>query len=505
MAVVSAFGILNGTQRAGMTAYYIADGCDSVTISDVLPILSKIDYYEDEYVIGEMLIWDSGVQSIEPNNCAMVKVIIYNDGWICAWFEHTYQNQLAMGAAQYVSSIELTGWGSSLGYEHRWNGAILEITSSTDPDCPVGTRFGIRYTDYNEGSITVYYNKSTAAYHFNSGYAYGVDIYMTNGNLVWWGHAAGNNYAPPHLSNRLYRAIYQIWEAVGPSSNSTNWAVSNASYVYMYDSQTDVYTDETTDFNDDGINDCQVFPTDEVIGDAFYIGLSEKFSGVSITMGTPGAGSAVTWEYCNGSVWLPLTLVDGTSGFTSTGEVTFNPPDDWLPMVVYTQSYYWIRARVTTASYTVTPLLTQGQLYKQDSASYLDTAFGLYSFEDTSANYCMISGIHGYSGIGSTDRYFYNTVLPGKTIYHYDANFGMYYDDTHYSSLIGCSFNVNGNTLYYESYRYSDFKSNGYAIEDITSIDYAPGIQNAINIWGQSSGTSGGARYTNMATVLITS
>ncbi len=54
MAVVSAFGILNGTQRAGMTAYYIADGCDSVTISDVLPILSKIDYYEDEYVIGEM-------------------------------------------------------------------------------------------------------------------------------------------------------------------------------------------------------------------------------------------------------------------------------------------------------------------------------------------------------------------------------------------------------------------------------------------------------------------
>ena len=469
MAVVSAFGILNGTQNAGMTAYYRAPDCNSVTIADVLPILSKIDYYEDEYVIGEMLIWDSGSQSGGADNCAMVRVIVYNDGWICAWFDKTDQNQIALGGAQYVSATTLSGWGASLGYEDKYNNCILKITSSIDPNCPVNAVFPIQNTDQVNGRITVYTNQASS-YTFHTGFSYGCDIYMSNGNIGWYGRTSSGTAYPPNESNRLYRAIYQMWYKIKDSSNSSNYIVGNASLVYMYDNDVDTYTNETTDFNDGGVGDCQVFPTTEEINDAFYIGNADKFSGVSITMGTPGVGTGVTWEYWDGSAWSTLSTTDGTAGFTATGELTFDPPDDWAKTIVVASSYYWIRARVTTASYTTTPLLTQGQLYEQVDLIYTDIELGLYNFEFTGANYLLLCG--KYSGVGTgmtVYSYFYTTVLSGKTIYDIHLHCGR---SERYSGY--GQFTINGVLMYY----LSSTHSNGFPVFDISDQAYAAGTQN---------------------------
>lgn len=422
MVVVSAFGTLNGTQNAGMVAYYRAPDCDSVTIADLLPILSKIDYYENEYIIGEILLWDSYNDVLGGyNNCTKVRVIIYNDGWICAWFDKTTQNQLAIGGAAYVDEQTLSGWGNAINYHRELNGMVAEISSSTDPECPTGTRFTIRDSDNVTGEILVHHYQGTDAYHFNSGYVYNVDIYMSNGKMFWPNSTTGYYKIPDPNSNTLYRAIMLVWAAVKDSSNTSRYTETNASLIYMYDYTVDTYTDETTNFNSSVVSDCQVFPTNEVLNDAFYIGSETKFNGVNIIMGTPGVGSGVTWEYWNSSVWVALTCVDGTTGFTSTGDITFVPPDDWAEAAVNGQNYYWIRARVTTASYTVTPLITRGQVrVPSDIPDFWDTGLGLYNFEFLSANYVLICG-----GLGNSTyyTYFYATVLPGKTIYDFSSSY----------------------------------------------------------------------------------
>lgn len=485
ISVVEAFTSIEGTENAGMVAYYRAPGCTEVTIADILPILSKINYYEDEYVIGEMLIWDTGEQSAEPNNCAMARVIVYNDGWICAWFDKTTQNQLSLSGAQYIDARTLDGWGSSLGYEDRWNQCVLKIIATDDPDMPVDTLLTIHDTDTANGRITIMFNDISPIFH--SGYNYNTEIYMTNGNLIWWLSSGTTN--PTTNSNRLYRGIYEVWEQIKNSSNSTNFLPTDASLIYMYDSQTDVYTDETTDFNDVGVDDCQVLPTDEAINDAFYIGSSNKFSGASITMGTPGVGSAITWEYFNGSIWSGLSVVDGSGGFTSTGELTFNPPDDWLETLVNSQSYFWIRARVTVASYTTTPLLTRGQLYLQENITYLDGELGVYNFEFTSANYLMMSGKYATT----IHNYYYNTVLPSKVIYDSILCVGAF----NTSSWSFAYFN--GHYLYYGTY---NNPSNGWIKFDTVDINYEPGTQNSIYL--NTSPIPANARI-HGASILITS
>ena len=503
MAVVAAFGVLPGTTGAGLCAYYRASDCDSMNIADTLPFLSKIDYYEDEYVIGEMLIWDTGEQSVDYNNCAMVNVMIYNDGWICAWFEESVKVQLTIGGASYVDKLTLGGWGSSLEYDDRFNGCLLEITGSndgyggSDPECPDGTQFPIDRTKYITGEVKVYLNDQKAE-HFNTGYTYSATIYMANGNFLWWGNTVRSIALPPENSNRLYRAIYQIWKVIKYSSNSSNYVDGNASLVYMYDYDIDTYTNETTDFNDVGLDDCQVFPTNEDINDAFYIGNDNKFNGVSITMPTPGVGNGVTWEYWDGSAWSTLTTTDGTSGFTSSGELTFDPPDNWTENIVVVSNYYWIRARVTTAAYTTTPLLSQGQLYIQQDILYTDNELGLYDFEFTGANYCLLCGnTQAANDYNTLYDFYYDITLPGKVIYDHQVSTSMY----GWSSSSYGIFTVNGVILHHNITSY--YKATGYLIFSIIDIDYSPGIQNVFKL--NSYGYAQYVQYSKAGTVLIVS
>jgi len=122
------------------------------------------------------------------------------------------------------------------------------------------------------------------------------------------------------------------------------------------------FTDDTTDFNDSTAADCPLMPATEVQEDAFYYGDDAKFDGVVFNFGTVGVGTAITWEYYDGDSWETLSATDGTSGLTASGELVFDAPADWAATEINSQEAYWIRSRVSTASFTTIPVLTQGQM-----------------------------------------------------------------------------------------------------------------------------------------------
>ena len=504
MAVVTAFHLLNHTTAAGLTAYFRATGCTALTIADVLPLLSKITIYEQEYVIGEMKIWDTGSESVEPNNCAMVRVMVYDDGWIVAWFDKESQNQQASGSCGFVDAQTLDNFGAIIvEYPDKYNGCFLKVTSSspTDSECPDNTIFCIRETDNVNGRIKVHKDSSGTNYHFNSGHTYATEVYMTSGNLVWWGKHSGDYHSyptvPTNLSNRLYRAIYEMWGNLRYSSNATDATDTAATKAFLDDGG--VFTDETTDFNDDGANDCPLMPATEEIDDAFYYGSSNKFRGLNLNIGTAGVGNTIVWEYWDGSAWSSLTVTDNTVGFTVLGSntVTFIPYADWAKTTINSSEQYWIRSRVSVAAFTTQPLLTQGWVIVPDALIYTDSNLGMYSFEDTSALYCLICGrLAMCTSYNQTrDYYFYNTCLLGKTVYKHSISVGAYI----YYANFGSSY-VNSN-----AYLINHGITNGFIIFNIKDISDTPGVQNVFKVYSKTGSSTGSKSYLVVGAVLITS
>lgn len=506
MAVITAFGVLNHTQHAGLTAYFRATSCTDVVIADVLPLLSKVTVYESEYVIGEMKIWDTGSESIEPNNCAMCKVMVYNDGWIVAWFDKESQSQGSGSACSYVDAQTLGGFGTICEYPDKWNGCLLKVTGSspTDSECPDGSLFCIRNTDSNLGQIQVHaiyeedYNILGA--HFNSGHYYSVEIYQDNGNLVWWGHHSDTHSPlPSSMSNRLYRAIYEMWGSLGQSSNAPDNGYIAIDAAYLDNGG--VFSNYTSHFNNSTTGDVYLLPSSEQVNDAFYYGQSARqFGSLNVNVYS-GVGSAITWEYWNGISWAALSTTDNTNGFTviGTNTITFTPPVDWVKTIVNSSDMFWIRSRCTAASYSTTPRLTQGWVYGVGLLDYEDTNLGMYSFEDTAALYCLICGINEYtSGSDEDDVYFYNTSLPGKTIYKHSMSLGAYLGD-----ITGdLEFYMNDKSFLFLQYGFMR-RTNGYIIFNIKTIAGTAAIQNVFRCYGHTGGTYDRS-YGNMAAVLIT-
>jgi hypothetical protein len=145
-------------------------------------------------------------------------------------------------------------------------------------------------------------------------------------------------------------------------------AINAAAEVWIYDASTDVYVDETTDFNDAGDADWSPVPTSEAVDDYVAIGLADKFTKLDLdnANGTAGVGGTGTWQYWSESgQWLDLAgVTDGTSGFTATAAdgqiVTFTAPTDWATRAINGgSSLYFIRF-VVTGAYSTNPVYDQG-------------------------------------------------------------------------------------------------------------------------------------------------
>jgi len=106
----------------------------------------------------------------------------------------------------------------------------------------------------------------------------------------------------------------------------------------------------------------------EVIGDACYFGHTAKFVELYFDLATLAthAGDSFTWEYWNGSAWTAITVIydytdttayDGKRSFQRDGTITFVVPDAWAMNTVDAQSAYWVRARITAANITQSPIM----------------------------------------------------------------------------------------------------------------------------------------------------
>lgn len=132
------------------------------------------------------------------------------------------------------------------------------------------------------------------------------------------------------------------------------------------------------------------FAVAEAINDFVAIGLEEyRFGKVYFHLnsaGTQGAGGVVSWQYWNGSTWGALTVVDGTSGFTSADTVQIlkiTVPSDWAKTTVNGVNGYWIRAIITTV-YSTNPDYTGIRITDfRDTNMYLTEVWGV---DDTPAS-----------------------------------------------------------------------------------------------------------------------
>jgi len=106
------------------------------------------------------------------------------------------------------------------------------------------------------------------------------------------------------------------------------------------------FTDNTTEARLDGGTQFKLFPT-PASGDRTYIGMTNKFSQVTINLNTLGVGGTIVWEYWNGSAWTTLTVSDGTSGLTASGTLTWTAPSDWATKAVNSVTQYWVRVRAS--------------------------------------------------------------------------------------------------------------------------------------------------------------
>ena len=501
MAIVDTFSVIN--PNAGVTSYFRATDCSLLTIADVIPLLSKQISYTDEYIKGQMKIWDSGSENPDPDNCSIVNVMVYADGWICAWFDKETTDQLTVSPCSFIGAQTLS-ISAGIEYQDQLNGCLLEITTSTDPECPTGAVFCVRESDYTNQHIIIHEDRSNNAYHFNTGYSYDIAIRQSNGNLVWWGHDCDSIGSPDNMTNRLYRAIYEMWEELKYSSNTT--VITDTAITKTFQYANSIYTDYTTECNDATPNNFPLLSATEAIDDAVYFGSLNKFNGLNLNIGTAGVGGTIVWEYWNGSVWSSLSVTDLTVGYTivGTNTVIFIPPDDWSKITINSSEQFWIRSRVTVTNFTTQPLLTQGWVRVPDALAYTDTNLGMYSFENTGAKYCLISGMSETDNLNSDNyncTYFYNTPLIGKTIYSHSINYGC--------GAGGVSGYIRNRTKFYINgllidYLYQE-NSNGFIIRNIESIDTPVGSQNVFELELNGSTSYYYDVYGCFASVLITS
>lgn len=86
--------------------------------------------------------------------------------------------------------------------------------------------------------------------------------------------------------------------------------------------------DETTDFEDAGTADVNLFVADD---DCVYLGSRYKFTQAIFGLSTKANVTVTpTVQYWNGNAWVTVTPTDNTSGFTRNDTISWALPTDWV-------------------------------------------------------------------------------------------------------------------------------------------------------------------------------
>jgi hypothetical protein len=183
--------------------------------------------------------------------------------------------------------------------------------------------------------------------------------------------------------------------------------------------------------------DGEFFPTGTL--GAIYIASNRMFRSTFVVLESAGVGFTLVAEYWNGSFWTTLNVFDETNNFSKSGNITWDPPSDWVKNVPDGMDpnyyYYWIRYRTST-NVTVSPIINafipngsyrfavysahfdthpsflispDGKMKQYGKFQYIDGTQGLNKVlvSDTEgvASWQSISGISGYSGTSGISGY----------------------------------------------------------------------------------------------------
>src|SRR5262245_42483344 len=105
------------------------------------------------------------------------------------------------------------------------------------------------------------------------------------------------------------------------------------------------------------------------VGDAIYLGYPERFRELNVALyQAPSVHWAAAFEYptsvdANGrpTAWKRLRISsDATRGFRTSGNVSFDPPADWLPAILpgWTARLFYVRLRATAGTAAEVPVLS---------------------------------------------------------------------------------------------------------------------------------------------------
>ncbi|KKL54844.1 hypothetical protein LCGC14_2261380, partial [marine sediment metagenome] len=157
--------------------------------------------------------------------------------------------------------------------------------------------------------------------------------------------------------------------------------------VQSYDSSEATYTDNKGEANSPSGTAFFVFATTPATSDIIYIGLSNKFHGLTTDLFITGVGSpTITWEYYDGSSWTeftPTEITTNASIFTASGKFTWSSLSAWTKNSVNSsESLYFVRGRLSAGSYTTSPKILH-MFADQDSIIALEIP--LYNIDFTTS------------------------------------------------------------------------------------------------------------------------
>lgn len=133
-----------------------------------------------------------------------------------------------------------------------------------------------------------------------------------------------------------------------------------------------VFTDETTEANEDTSDDMTILPAAIAENDAYYFGSSQEFTRLVIEMSQAGVGTyTLAWEYWDGDSWETLTGASGDLKATGRNVVTWTMPADWATTTINSQGpFYFVRCVADTGNMTTEPLGERAYVRGHTSALY---------------------------------------------------------------------------------------------------------------------------------------
>lgn len=356
---------LSTTDKSFICSYIIGSDVDH---RKALGIINEITTFTSEYIDG--FCWIPVCSPIETNDHSWysdvpdkdevyvkVGVRVSADGYLHAWLLDTQEvSELVLWNNRYDTTNQPIDDSTVLHWciEKMYQGIFGNTTSFVAAN--------IKFQNYVSGSVRLYLfgNYSNNMTHRAE--------YSGAGTVIKSGISWYPNNSTTILSDFLYTSdvAWSCWIRRSWDIDADGWvgfSYINCDKALLNDGV--LFTDYTTEFENNELDDCPLIPAAEAVNDAFYYGSTDTFDIISLNIETVGVGGTIIWEYWNGSSWGALSVTDETAGFTNSGvnTVSYTIPTNWVLTTVNGSSLYWVRSRVTAANFTAQPIAANGTIH----------------------------------------------------------------------------------------------------------------------------------------------